>query len=130
MSVSINTAVAGGVGGGAGPNLTLNPTQITASRALTAADFTGGILVINAAGVVAITVPTLAVLGLSTAFQWTAAFRNIGAGIPTFAGATAGTSINGVAGTTTVLPLGGAPVQNGDYLLGTLGVGTDTWNLE
>lgn len=111
--------------------VTINPADITASRAITAADFAGGILRINSAGVVAITLPTVAAMALAaTAGQARIlAFEVLGGGIPTFAGATASTTINGTAGPTTVLPLGGAPVTNGFYVLTQQAVGADTWSL-
>jgi hypothetical protein len=72
----------------------LDGTDITASRALTSADFAGSILSINAAGVVAITVPTVSAMSLAaTAGKVRACLFYVeGAGIPTFAGATASTS--------------------------------------
>lgn len=127
-----NTALASALAAKATPGLvSVNPTDITASRAITAADFAGGILRINSAGVVAITLPTVAAMGLAaTAGQVRViAFEVLGGGIPTFAGATASTTINGTAGPTTVLPLGGAPVTNGFYVLTQQAVGADTWSL-
>ena len=110
---------------------TLNPTDITVSRAIAAADFGTGILRINSAAVVAITLPTVAAMALAaTAGQVRMlAVEVLGGGIPTFAGATASTTINGTAGPTTVLPLGGAPVTNGIYVLTQQAVGSDAWSL-
>lgn len=117
--------------------LALDGTDITASRDLTAADFDGAVMSINAAGVVAITVPTVAAMSLAATSGnvRTIAFFVEGAGIPTFAGATASTSINGTAGTTTVLPgssagVGGAaPVRYQFYILTQTTVGGDGWSL-
>lgn len=111
----------------------INATEITVSRDLTAADFDAGpVFVINAAGVVAITVPTVAAMALpSTTGQIRyIAFYVKGAGIPTFAGKTGSTILNGTAGTTTVLPLGGAPVRYGHYVLTQAEAGSDSWSLE
>ena len=112
--------------------LDVNGTDITATRAIAESDFGAGVLRINAAGVVALTLPTVA----SLAFTATPGkvrvllLQVIGAGIPTFAGATASTTINGVAGPTTVLPVGGAPVRYGHYVLTQLSAGADAWSLE
>lgn len=107
-------------------------TDVTSSRDLASTDFDGRILRINSGSVVAITVPTVSAMSLTaTAGQLRAtAFEIVGAGIPTFAGKTASTTINGTAGTTTVLPLGGAPVRYGHYVLTQLAVGGDDWSLE
>ncbi len=106
-------------------------TDITASRALTSADFDGTVRRINSASVVAVTVPTVASMTLpATTGQLRAvAFQVTGAGIPTFSGATSSTTINGTAGTTTVFPIGGAPVRYGFYVLTQLAVGGDDWSL-
>jgi hypothetical protein len=111
--------------------LPINATDITASRALTAADFGTGIIRINSAGVVAITVPTLAAMGLplTPGFVRTIAFEIVGVGIPTFAGATASTSINAVNGPTTVLPVNGAPKQHQYVVLSQRASGADAWLL-
>lgn len=117
----------------AGPLLAAaSASDITATRALTAADFGFDVVTINAAGVVAITVPTIAALALaSTPGKLRAlVFRVTGGGIPTFAGATASTTINGTAGPTTALPLGGAPVTNGYYVLVQQAVGGNAWTLQ
>lgn len=108
-----------------------NGTDVTSSRDLTSADFVGTVLRINAAGSVAITVPTVAAMSLAaTSGQLRViAFEVVAAGIPTFAGKTASTTINGTAGTSTVLPLGGAPVQYGFYVLTQLAVGGNDWSL-
>lgn len=110
---------------------TENPTQITATRALTAADFGQGVITINAAGVVAITVPTLAAMGLSSLPGKTRyiAFRVLGGGIPTFAGATSSSTINGTVGPTTVTPVGGAPVTYDIVMLEQTAPNSDTWAL-
>lgn len=109
----------------------LNPTDITASRAIALADFGSGLMSINAAGVVAITLPTVAALALpaTPGKVRVMAFLIENAGIPTFAGATASTTINGVAGPTTVLPVGGAPKQWQIVVLTQTGVGSDSWSL-
>ena len=101
------------------------------SRAIAAADFGAGILRLNSAAVIAVTLPTVAAMALAvTAGQIRMlAFEVLGGGVPTFAGATASTIINGTAGPATVLPLGGAPVTNGLYLLSQQAVGSDTWTL-
>jgi len=108
-----------------------NAVDITASRALVAADFGTGVMRINASGVVAITVPTVATMGLAATSGRlrVMAFECFGSGIPTFAGATSSTSINGTAGTTTVLPLGGAPVRYKFVVLTQLAPGADAWSL-
>jgi hypothetical protein len=110
----------------------IDGTEITSSRDLVSADFDGSIQVINSASVVAITVPTVATMALtSTPGQVRViAFYVKGAGIPTFAGKTASTILNGTAGATTVLPLGGAPVRYGHYVLTQADVGSDSWSLE
>jgi hypothetical protein len=115
-----------------GGTIGVQAAEATASRALVADDFADKVLSINSAGVVALTVPTVALLGLSATpgCLRVAAFQVTGAGIPTFAGATAATTINGTAGTSTVLPLGGAPVQYGHYTLTQLAVGGNDWSLE
>lgn len=112
--------------------LDVNATDVTATRALAASDFSTGVLRINSASVVALTLPTVAALALiaTPGKTRTLVFQVIGAGIPTFAGATASTSINGVAGTTTVLPVSGAPLRYGHYVLKQLSVGADAWSLE
>ena len=139
MTVTVNTAIAGGgtgSGGGGGNAVIglvgLNVTDITASRNLAATDFNGSVTRINSAGVIAITVPLVATMALTaTAGQLRViAFEVLGGGIPTFAGSTAGTSINGTAGTSTVLPLGGNPVTYGIYVLTQTAVGADTWSLQ
>jgi hypothetical protein len=111
--------------------LTINGTDITASRALTAADFGSGIIRINAAGVVAITVPTLAAMGLALTpgKVRTIAFQIQGAGIPTFAGATASTSINGFNGPTVAQPVAGTPLQYQYVVLSQAASGADAWLL-
>lgn len=127
-----NTALATALAAKATAGLaTLNPTAVTVSRAITAADFGAGILPINAAGVVAITMPTVAAMGVAATAGSVRmlAVEVLGGGIPTFAGATASTIINGTAGPTTVLPLGGAPVTNGIYVLTQQAVGSDAWSL-
>jgi len=108
-----------------------NAVDITASRALVAADFGTGVMRINSSGVVAITVPTVATMGLAATSGRlrVMAFECFGSGIPTFAGATSSTSINGTAGTTTVLPLGGAPVRYKFVVLTQLAPGSDAWSL-
>ena len=108
-----------------------NAVDITASRTLVAADFGTGVMRINASGVVAITVPTVATMGLAATSGRlrVMAFECFGSGIPTFAGATSSTSINGTAGTTTVLPLGGAPVRYKFVVLTQLAPGADAWSL-
>ena len=108
-----------------------NAVDITASRALVAADFGTGVMRINASGVVAITVPTVVTMGLAATSGRlrVMAFECFGSGIPTFAGATSSTSINGTAGTTTVLPLGGAPVRYKFVVLTQLAPGADAWSL-
>lgn len=110
----------------------LNGTDITVTRALALADFGAGLIRLNAAGVIALTLPTVAALALPATPGAVRKLRFLvaGAGIPTFAGATAGTSINGVAGATTVLPLGGAPVSGGIYTLTQRSVGADVWTLQ
>lgn len=110
----------------------LNAADITSSRALASTDFGTGIIRLNAAGVIAITVPTVASMGLAaTAGKLRViAFEVLGGGIPTFAGATSSTSINGTAGTTTVLPLGGAPVTFQVLVLMQTAAGADTWTLQ
>lgn len=115
-----------------GASIDLNPVDIAATRALTAADFGTGIVRLNSSSsAIALTLPTVAAMALSaTAGKVrTIIFEVIGTIIPTFAGATASTSINGVAGATTVLPLGGAPVQYGLYMLTQTAVGSDSWSL-
>lgn len=121
----------GGTGSTTAGLATLNPTAVTVSRAIVAADFGAGILTTNSASVVAITLPTVAAMAVvATAGQVRMlAFEVLGGGIPTFAGATASTTINGTAGPTTVLPLGGAPVTNGIYVLTQQAVGSDAWSL-
>lgn len=117
----------------AGPLLaSVNPVDVTASRALTAADFGFDILRVNAAGVVALTLPTMAALALAATPGQVRALviENVGAGIPTFAGATSSTTINAVAGPTTVLPLGGAPVTGGYYALVEKAVAGNDWTLQ
>lgn len=114
-----------------GSTLDLNGTSITSTRAIAASDFGTGIVVLNSGSVIALTLPTVASMSLAAT---TGRVRQIifyvaGAGIPTFAGATSSTSINGTAGTSTVLPLGGAPVQYGYYVLVQTAVGADTWSL-
>ena len=81
----------------------LNGTDITATRAIVAGDFGTGIIRLNAAGVIALTLPTVAAMALAATpgKVRTLMFHVIGAGIPTFAGVTASTSLNGVAGATT-----------------------------
>ena len=110
----------------------LNATDVISSRAIALADFSSGVLRVNSAIAVAITLPTVASLALvSTPGKVRSlVFQVIGLGIPTFAGATAGTSINGIAGPTTVLPARGAPVQYGHNTLTQLSVGSDLWSLE
>lgn len=87
------------------PGLITEAPEITASRALAATDFGVGVINLNAAGVIALTVPTVAAMALpSTPGQRRViGFYFKGAGIPTIAGATSSTKINGTAGTTTVL---------------------------
>lgn len=118
----------------AGPLLaSVNPSDITASRALTAVDFTFDVVRINAAGVVAITIPTIAAmtsLAGSPGQIRALVFQVLGGGVPTFAGATAATTINNTAGPTTVLPLGGTPVTNGFYVLIQQSVGGNAWTLQ
>ena len=111
--------------------LTINGTDITTSRALTAADFGTGIIRVNAAGVVAITVPTLAAMGLplTPGKVRTIAFQLQGAGIPTWAGATASTSINGIAGPTVSAPVAGTPLQRQYVVLSQAASGSDAWLL-
>jgi hypothetical protein len=114
------------------PGLTaINPVDITASRALTAADFGTGIIRINAGAAIAITVPTLAVMGLplATGLVRIIAFQIEGAGIPTFAGATGATSINGTAGPTLVPPISGAPVRYQYVVLSQAASGSNSWLL-
>lgn len=99
-------------------------TDITASRALIAADFLAGVIRLNHATVViAIAVPTVASMGLpaTPGRVHTLTFLVEGAAIPTFAGATASTTINGTAGTTTVFPgswagTGGAAPARGNVV--------------
>lgn len=110
----------------------LNGTDITASRALTAADFIGGMIRLNHATVaIAITVPTVAAMSLpaTTGRVRTLTFLVEGAAIPTFAGATASTTLNGVAGTTTVTPISGTPVRYGTVTLMQRAVGGNDWVL-
>jgi hypothetical protein len=120
-----------GIAGPVAGQITINPTDITASRALTAADFGSGVIRINAAAAIAITVPTLAAMGLplTPGKVRTIAFQIEGAGIPTFAGATAATSLNGVAGTTIVPPISGAPVRYQYVVLSQSASGADSWLL-
>lgn len=120
-----------------GSVLDLNPTDITATRALTSADFDLGILRINSAGVSAITIPTVAAMSLSatTGRVRRLAFMVVGAGTPTFAGATSSTSLNSTAGTATVLPgsnagVGGTAIgTHGLILLIQEAVGSNNWSL-
>jgi hypothetical protein len=124
----VDATLAGGVVPGTVP---LNAVDIAGNRAFAAADFGTGLLRVNAAGVVAITVPTVAVMGLAATPGKirVIAFIIFGAGIPTFAGATAATTINGTAGATTVLPVGGAPKQYQIVVLTQTAVGADAWSL-
>lgn len=117
----------------AGPLLaSVNPVDVTASRAITAADFGYDILRVNAAGVVALTLPTLAAMALAATPGKVRALviEVLGGGIPTFAGATSSSSINSTAGPSTALPLGGAPVTGGYYALVQRSVGSDNWTLQ
>lgn len=129
--------ITGPLGSLPGSVLDLNLTDITGSRAITAADFDTGILRINAAGVVAITVPTVAAMSLSATPGRVRRliFFVAGAGTPTFAGATSSTSLNGTAGASTALPGSNAGV--GGNAIGTHGfilliqesVGSNNWSL-
>ena len=111
--------------------LTINGTDITASRALTAADFGTGIIRINAGAAVNITVPTLAAMGLALTPGKirTIAFEFIGVGTPTWAGATSGTSINGVVGPTVAQPVAGTPLHYQYVVLSQAASGSDAWLL-
>jgi hypothetical protein len=111
--------------------LTISPTDITASRALTAADFGVGIIRVNAGAAIALTLPTLAAMGLplTPGKVRTIAFEIIGAGIPTWAGATAATSINGVNGPTVAQPVAGTPLQYQYVVLSQAASGADAWLL-
>jgi hypothetical protein len=114
------------------PGLTaINPVDITASRPLTAADFGTGIIRINAAAAIDITVPTLAAMGLTlaTGLVRIIAFQIEGAGTPTFSGATAATSINGTAGPTLVPPVSGAPARYQYVVLSQAASGSNSWLL-
>ena len=73
------------------------------------------------------TLPTVASMGLAGSGN-VMPIQMMGTGVPTFAGATSSTTINGVAGTTTVLPTSGAPVQYGILLLTQIG-SSDAWVL-
>ena len=105
--------------------------DVTATRAIAASDFGAGIMPINAAGVVALTLPTVASMDLTGSGN-VLPIQVMGTGIPTFAGATASTTINGVAGMTTVLPgsvdgVGGAaPIKYQIYVFTQVG-STDNW---
>ena len=133
-----NYDLQGPTGPALGSTVDLNPVDITASRAITGADFGTGIIRLNSAAVIALTLPTVAAMGLAaTAGKVrTMIFECIGAGVPTFAGATASTVINGTAGTTTVLPQsvagvgGAAPTQYQYVVLTQTAVGSDTWSLQ
>jgi len=127
----VDAAIAAAVTGTVAGTAAVKSASITSSRALTSADFEVGIVTIDSSSVVAITVPTIATLGLAaTAGRVrTIAFLVAGTGIPTFAGATSSTSINGQAGTTTKLPIGGAPVQYQYVVLTQVSAGSNTWTL-
>jgi hypothetical protein len=124
---AISAALTGGIPG----TVALNPVDITASRALVAADFGTGIVRINSASVVAITLPTVATMALAATpgKVRTMAFQIEGAGIPTFAGATGSTTINGIAGPTVSAPVSGAPVRYQYVVLTQRAVGSNDWTL-
>ena len=125
----VDAAVAGGFVPGV---ISQNPTDITASRLLVAGDFGTGILRINSASAVALTLPTVAAMGLPATPNKlrTIAFEIFGAGLPTFAGSTAATSVNGVAGPSVGLPLGGTPKRYQFLVLTQLAPGSDAWSLQ
>jgi hypothetical protein len=101
---------------------------ISSSRALTGEDFAYDVIPVTAAA--AITVPTVASLGLSSATKLLRLQFNIQtAGSVTFAGATSSTSLNGTAGTTTVTPASGAVTNLVPVVLEQLAVGGDAWIL-
>ena len=110
----------------------VDTVDTTASRDLTATDFGSGIIRLNSSGVIAVTVPTLVAMGLApvAGSLYIAAFEVVGGGIPTFAGKTAATTVNGVAGPIPVNPLFGAPVTYGIYILMQTGNSDDDWSLQ
>lgn len=102
--------------------------DVTASRDIAAADFTAGIMPVNAAGAVALTLPTAAAMTLAGSGN-VLAIQLMGAGTVTIAGKTSSTTINGVAGPTVVAPADGALVRYGSpALLMQIG-STDAWTL-
>ena len=106
-------------------------TDYTNARVIAAADFGSGVIRLNSGSAFAVTLPTLATMSLAATpgLLRSITFLIVGAGIPTFAGTTASTTINGTAGTATVLPVGGAPVQYQFVTLTQTAVGSDAWVL-
>lgn len=102
--------------------------DVVAARAFAKSDFGVGIVPINSASILAFTLPTVASMGLTGSGN-VLFLQVMGTGIPTVAGATSSTTINGTAGTATVNPLSGAPVQYGIYVLTQIG-STDGWTFE
>lgn len=110
------------------PGQVVQTADITSGRAFTAADFLssrGGILQINSGSVLAFTMPTVASMSLAGSGN-ILMLKVKGAGIPTVAGATSSTTVNGVVGTSTVNPAGGAAVQYGTYIIEQVGT-SDVW---
>jgi hypothetical protein len=107
----------------------LNPVDWSVNHTIALADWGTGVIRITSA--IAITLPTVATMGLpaTPGKLRTMAFMIYGAGVPTFAGA-AGVTINGVAGTTITAPLGGAPRQYQYLVLTQMGVGSNSWTLQ
>ena len=123
VGATVTTVVAGTVA--------QNPVDITTSKALVAGDFGTGVLRVNSSSVVAITVPTVAALGLAaTAGRIRVVpFELYGTGIPTFAGLNSSTTINGTAGPSTAVPLGGTARRYQFLVLSQLAPGSDAWSL-
>lgn len=127
----VDNAIASAVGGSIPGTSYQNAADIAGSQAITAAMFGTGIIRINTASVAAITLPTIAAMGLAATPGRVRimAFELYGSGIPTFAGATSATSINGVVGPTVVTPLNGAPLRYQFVVLTQLAPGSDAWSL-
>lgn len=101
--------------------------DIAASRSLTAADFDGNIRRVTAAA--AITVPTIATMGLTATPNQLRTIGFLALSTPTFE-AGAGVTINGTAGPAAVLPVNGSALVYGFYTLTQTAVGANTWALQ